>query len=151
MSSYPEHPLFRVRKENCAWHEAAHSVAGIKLGAGVKRVELFPGLDGDLADGVTTFENFRSLSRADGIKCLLAGPLAEKRIGASGWRNSKSDFGRIDKILRGSGLNITELVSETERLLTLWWPQIELLQYELFHRRVLVGAEILEAMRPWRG
>jgi hypothetical protein len=150
--SHPEHPLFLVRKENTAWHEAGHCLAGIKLGSGVERVELFPGLldDDSMADGVTTFKDFRSLCRADAIKCLLAGPLVEKRIGASGWQKSKSDFDRIDKLLNGSGIDFKQIMAETERLLTHWWVHIELLQYELFHRRVMVEAEILEGIRPWR-
>jgi hypothetical protein len=90
------------------------------------------------------------LSRADGIKCLLAGPLVEKRIGSSGWRDSNSDFGRIEKLLRGSGLDFKQIMAETERLIDRCWARIELLQYALMHRRVMRGPEILEALKGWR-
>jgi hypothetical protein len=151
MSYYADHVLFLARKEIVAHHESAHCVAAIALGGRVEKVELFPGLldDGSLADGVTTFD-LSELSRADGIKCLLAGPWAEKRIKSSGWEKSKSDFDRIDRLLRGSGLDFKQIMAETERLLTQCWSQIDMLQYALCHRRVMVEAEILEAIKPWQ-
>jgi ATP-dependent Zn protease len=87
LSYYEDHVAHTHRKDRCAWHEAGHVLAGIKLGSGVERVELFPDrlIRGLEADGVTTFKDFHSLSRADAIKCLLAGPLAERRIDASSW------------------------------------------------------------------
>jgi hypothetical protein len=105
--------------------------------------------DGRIPEGITTFRDFRSLSRETGIKLLLAGPLAEKRIGVIGF-DQCSDFDRIAKLLRGSGLEIKVLIAETVSLIVRFWTEIQLLQSELMHRRVLVGAEILEAMTPWR-
>jgi hypothetical protein len=84
---------------------------------------LFPGLqdDGTIADGITRYAgDFRDLSRRDAIICFLSGPLAEKRIGVSGWqKTSPSDFRRIDNILRGSGLDIKEIAATAEKLLGL--------------------------------
>jgi hypothetical protein len=150
MSDYSDHVLFLAKKETLSFHESAHCLAAIKLGAGVERVELFPGVqdDGSMADGITTYAgDFRDLPRADAIKCFSSGPLAERRIGASGWQNSPSDFRRIDNILRGSGLDLKQIMAETEQLLVKWWTEIEMLKYELCHRRVMSGAEIIEAIR----
>jgi hypothetical protein len=115
-------------------------------------VEIWPGVqpDGRIPEGITTFRNFRSLSRETGIKLLLACPIAEKQAGVSviSW-NKCTDFDRITKLLRGSGLDFKKLLAETERLVSQWWTEIELLKFELMHRRVLVGEEIIEAMTPW--
>src|SRR5882724_10991385 len=122
--TYAEHVLFLTHKESVSYHEAAHCVAAIKLGVGVERVELFPGVqdDGTIADGITTYAgDFRDLSRVDAITCFLFGPLAEKRIGVCNWqKTSPSDFRRIDNILRGSGLDIKEIAATAERLLSQW-------------------------------
>jgi hypothetical protein len=155
MSDYSDHPLFLAKKESTAYHEAGHCVAAIKLGVGVERVEMFPGLqdDGSMPEGITIYAgDFRDLSRTDAIICFLAGPLAEKRIGACRWqKSSPSDFKRIDNILRGSGLDIKELAITAERLLSQWWSEVELLQSELLHRGVMIESEILERSdRGWR-
>jgi hypothetical protein len=55
----------------------------------------------------------------------------------------------VTKLLRGSGLDYQALLADTEKLLTKYWTEIELMAHELMHKRVLVGAKILEAMRPW--
>ena len=147
-----DYSLYWVRRENVAWHEAAHAVVGTKLGCRVELIQLSPGLqdDGSIPEGITRFKNFRSLSRVDAIKTFLAGPLMEKRSGSSGWNKSEDDFRRIANLLCGSGgLNIKDLMAETERLLTQFSTEIKLLQVELSHKGVLVGDEILEAMRPW--
>jgi hypothetical protein len=152
--SHMDHVLFLARKEITAYHEAAHAAAAIELGAGVERIELFPGLqeDGSIPDGITSYAgDFRDLSRADAITIFLAGPLTEKKLRACAWDKSKDDFRWIANLLRGSGLDIKALMAETERLLSQWWTAIELLQSELMHRRVLVGEEIIEAMTPWQG
>jgi len=96
----------RRQRQNAALHESGHTVIGVKVGNGVDRVELWPGVqeDGSIPEGITTFRDFRSLSRETGIKLLLAGPLAEKRIGVLDWQGC-SDFDRIANLLRGSGLD----------------------------------------------
>ena len=149
MSDYTDY-LLNQRRTVASWHESSHACIAIRLGVTVKRVELFPGLDDDLADGVTVYgSDFRSLNRADAIVTYLAGPLAEKRIGESDWlTNDRSDLRHVDNIMRGSGLSLPHLVLRTEKLLAEEWTSIELLQYELYHRRVLVDEEIIRALTP---
>jgi hypothetical protein len=108
----------RMQRERAAIHEAAHAVLGSKIGNGVSRVEIWPGIqeDGTTPDGITTFRDFRSLSREVAIKCLAAGPLAEKRISCAINYQSENDFKDIAKLLRGSGLDFKALIAETESL-----------------------------------
>jgi hypothetical protein len=143
--------LVEHRRTVASWHESAHAAIAVRLGVSVKRVELFPGLDDACADGVTVYgSDFRSLNRADAIVTYLAGPLVEKKIGKRDWlKDDRSDLRHVDNIMRGSGLSLLHLVLRTEKLLAEEWTSIELLQHELYYRRVLLGAEILEAMTPW--
>jgi hypothetical protein len=71
----------RRQRERAATHESA--VLGIKIGNGVSRVEIWPGIqeDGTAPDGICTFRDFRSLSRETRIICTLGGPLSERRTG----------------------------------------------------------------------
>ena len=124
-----DYSLYWVRRENVSWHEAAHTAIGTKLGCRIERVQLFPGLqdDGSTPEGITRFNNFHTLARVDQIKTLLAGPLCEKKSGSGSWQRSEDDFRRIATLLRGSGgLNLEDLIAETERLLTQWSTEIEL-------------------------
>lgn len=141
----------RRQRERAATHESAHAVLGVKIGNGVSRVEIWPGIqeDGTAPDGICTFRDFRSLSRETRIICTLGGPLSEKRTGSYINYQSEHDFKEVTKLLQGSGLDYQVLLAETERLLTKYWTEIELLAHELMHKRVLVGTEILEAMTPW--
>ena len=158
MSSYPEHPLnfdsysLRRRREWVAIHESAHATLAIKVGGcGVDRVELWPGVqpDGSTPDGITTYPgSARALPRSTMIKILLGGALAEKLDGSIDFANC-TDFDRVARLLKGSGLDYKELLIETEALVRRYWTEIELLAHELMHRRVLVGDEIIEAMTPW--
>lgn len=118
----------RRQRQNAALHESGHTVIGVKVGNGVERVEPWPGVqeDGSIPEGITTFRDFRSLSRETGIKLLLAGPLAEKRIGVLGWQGC-SDFDRIANLLRGSGLDFKALIAETESLIVRFRTEIQLL------------------------
>ena len=141
----------RRQREKAATHESAHAVLGIKIGHGCERIEIWPGIqeDGSSPDGICTFRDFRSLSRETRIICTLGGPLSEKRTGSYINYQSEHDFKEVTKLLRGSGLDYQALLADTEKLLTKYWTEIELMAPELMHKRVLVGAEILEVMRPW--
>lgn len=69
---------------------------------------------------------------------------------ATSTTNPSTTLNEVTKLLRGSGLDYQALLAETEKLLTTYWSEIELLAFQLMHRRVLVGDEITEAMTPWR-
>jgi len=144
--------MLRRRREWVSLHEAAHAVLAIKVGCGVERVEIWPPVqpDGRVIEGITTYPgSARALPRATMIKILLGGALAEKLDGATDFTNC-TDFDRVAKLLRGSGLDHKELLLETETLVRAYWDEIQLLAHELMHWRLLVGDEIIQAMTPWR-
>lgn len=90
------------------------------------------------------------LSREIRILCTLGGPLSEKRTGSAINYQSEHDFKEVAKLLRGREWEYQALLAETEKLLTKYWAEIELLAHELMHKRVLVRDVIIQATTPWR-
>jgi hypothetical protein len=99
----------RRQREKAATHESAHAVLGIKIGNGVSRVEIWPGIqeDGTAPAGICTFKDFRSLSRETRIICTLGGPLSEKRTGSYINYQSEHDFKGSNEAFRGERVGLS--------------------------------------------
>ena len=113
---------------------------GSKFGPAFKRTELPPMESARLEIPIAVPGDRHQVPSADRS-------LKSERA-ATSTTSPSTTFNEITRLL-GAGW-ISGAHCGDRKVATTYWTEIELLDFQLMHRRVLVGDEIIEAMTPWR-